>query len=308
MTFDRARLLGFAMGLFAALIGGGWQVATRAATTATRIPPADLVVLRYCIPAILLAPILWRIGLVPKGVDRRGLLVVWLGAGLPFGLLAMLGTSFAPPAHMGVLMAGASPLIAAALSWLIWRERVSGLGAVGLAMMMFAVLLLSAKSLLTWSSETWRGDLLFVAAAMLWAIYALVFRRLGLTPWQAAALVNVWSALVVLAWVIVRSLRGDGVGLSALPVADLALQALWQGLLAGVLGLWTYSVAIARLGAAQAAAFGALAPAISALGGWIWLGDALTAVDVVAVASAMVGVALASGVFGTADMRIAVSR
>lgn len=308
MTSDRSRLAGLAMGTASALIGGGWQVATRAATTVTHIAPADLVVLRYGIPALVLSPLLWRIGLLPKAVGRRELLLLWLGAGLPFGMLAMLGTRHAPPAHMGVLMAGASPLITAALSWVIWRERASGPRAIGLALMTLAVLLLGTQSLVAWSSETWRGDLLFLAAATMWAVYSLVFRRLGLTPWQAAALVNGWSALGVLAWVVARSMQGDGMGLGTVPAATLAWQALWQGLLAGVLGLWAYSVAIARLGAAQAAAFGALAPVVSALGGWVWLGDTLTAIDGLAVAAAVGGVALASGAFGVAAVPAAVGR
>lgn len=301
MAFDRSRLLGFAMGVAAALIGGGWQVATRIATTAARAAPEDLVILRYGIPALLLSPILWRMGVVPKWVRRRSLVLMWFGAGLPFGLLAIAGTRLAPTTHMGVLMAGASPLIAAALSFLLWRERVSGLRALGLLLMTLAVALLAAKSLFAWSGETWQGDLLFLAAATLWAIYALAFRRVGLTPWQAAAIVNGWSALAVLVWMVIRSLRGDEFGLSTLPLADLAWQALWQGLLAGVLGLWTYSVAISRLGPAQAAAFGALAPAVSAVGGWIWLGDALTPLDGVAVTAAVVGVVVASGAFDRND-------
>jgi drug/metabolite transporter (DMT)-like permease len=292
-TLDRSKLLGLVMGVAAALIGGGWQVATRAATTATRIAPEDLVVLRYGIPALVLVPILWRIGLVPQAVSRRGLVLLWLGAGLPFGLLAIVGTRFAPTAHMGVLMAGASPLIAAALAWVLWRERIAGLRRVGLGLMTIAVSTLGAKSLADWSGATWRGDLLFLAAATLWAGYALTFRRLAITPWQAAALVNGWSAIVVLVWVLARG----GTGLVALPAATLAWQALWQGVFAGVLGLWTYSVAITRLGAAQAAAFGALAPVVSALGGWVWLGEALGPVEITAVAAAVTGVALASGAF-----------
>ena len=294
MPLDRSKLFGLAMGVLAALIGGGWQVATRAATTSANIAAADLVLLRYAIPALVLAPVLARIGLLPKGVNRGGLALVWLGAGLPFGLLAIAGSRLAPPAHMGVLMAGASPLIAAVLAWLMWRERPGKLRGVGLAVMTFAVALLGAKSLAHWSGDTWRGDLLFLAAASLWAIYALVFRRLGITPWQAAALINAWSAIVAIAWMFARG----STGLGALSGFDLAWQALWQGVLAGVLGLWSYSVAITRLGAAQAAAFGALAPAVSALGGWVFLGDALTPIDGVAVAAAMVGVALASGAFG----------
>lgn len=297
MSIDRSRLLGFAMGVSAAMIGGGWQVATRMATTTAGVAPGDLAILRYGVPALLLTPVLWRTGLLPRGVSRQRLLLAWLGAGLPFGLLAMWGTRHAPPAHMGVLMAGASPIIAAVLAWIIWRERAGGLRTLGLGLMACAVLLLGAGSLLTWSNDTWRGDLLFLAAATLWAMYGLVFRRLGLTPWQAAALVNTWSALAVLAWALVRSMQGDSIALGTQPVAVLARQALWQGLLAGVLGLWAYSIAIARLGAAQAAAFGALTPVVSALGGWIWLGDRLSSIEAVAVAVAVVGVALASGAF-----------
>jgi drug/metabolite transporter (DMT)-like permease len=168
-----------------------------------------------------------------------------------------------------------------------------------LALMSLAVLLLGAKSLLVWSGQTWRGDVLFLAAALLWAGYALAFRGAGLTPWQAAAVVNGWSALAVAAWALVRVLDGGGLSLTALPWPALAWQALWQGLLAGLVGLWAYSQAIARLGAAQAAAFGALAPAVSAVGGWLWLGDALTAVEGAAVAAAVAGVGLASGAFGS---------
>lgn len=311
---DSSKAVGLLMGAAAALIGGGWQVATRAATTATsvsQIAPADLVVLRYVIPAVLLAPVLWRIGLVPRlpaGTSRWRLVLLWVGAGLPFGLVAMAGSRHAPAAHMGVLMAGATPLFATALAWLAWRERPGRARVFGLALMTLAVALLGGPSLIDGlvtgragagggpSSGTWRGDLLFLLAACLWAVYTLVFRRIGLGAWQAAGLVNGWSAIAVLAWVLLRG----GTGLGAVPAADLAWQALWQGLLGGVLGLWTFSVAIERLGAAPAAAFGALAPVVSALGGWLWLGDALTPVDGLAVAAAVAGVALASGAFARA--------
>ncbi|MBL8345306.1 MAG: EamA family transporter [Rubrivivax sp.] len=315
---NSSKAVGLAMGTAAALIGGGWQVATRAATTGSHlapIAPADLVVLRYGIPALLLAPVLWRCGLVPAlpaGVSRWRLVWLWLGAGLPFGLVAMAGSRHAPAAHMGVLMAGATPLFATALAFLVWRERPGAVRGLGLLLMTSAVALLGGPSLIDGfavggaggltggpagqggrAPDIWRGDLLFLLAAGLWAVYTLAFRRIGLGAWQAAACVNAWSAIAVLAWV---ALRG-GTGLAAVPVADLAWQALWQGLLGGVLGLWTFSVAIERLGAAPAAAFGALAPVVSAIGGWVWLGDALSPLDAVAVVAAVAGVALASGAF-----------
>ncbi|MGL4576535.1 MAG: EamA family transporter, partial [Burkholderiaceae bacterium] len=105
------------------------------------------------------------------------------------------------------------------------------------------------------------------------------------------ALVNAWSVLLLAPWLFWRG----GTLLLHAPLHDLLFQAAWQGVIAGVLGLWTFAVAIKHLGAAQAAAFGALAPVVSALGGWWWLGDALGTVEVIAVTCAALGVALASG-------------
>ncbi|HZF80136.1 MAG TPA: helix-turn-helix domain-containing protein [Rubrivivax sp.] len=61
-------------------------------------------------------------------------------------------------------------------------------------------------------------------------------------------------------------------------------------------GLWTYSVPITRLGPVSAAAFGAVAPVVSAVGGWWWIGDRLSVVDLVAIGCAVTGVLLAAGV------------
>jgi drug/metabolite transporter (DMT)-like permease len=295
--FDSGKTWGLLMGLAAALIGGGWQVATRYATTMNQAPmaPQDLAILRYGIPALLLLPLWWRTGLLPAAVDRRRLAGIVAGAGLPFGLVAMTGSRLAPTAHMGVLMAGASPLIAVALAWLLWREVPDRARRVGIGFMCAAVLLLGTKSLGAWSGSSWQGDLLFVLAATLWAGYTVSFRRSGLTPWQSAAIVSAWSSLILLAGL---ALSG-GTALWHVPWQTVLWQTVWQGLLAGVFGLWTYSVAIERLGAAPAAAFGALAPVVSSLGGWWWLGDTLSTTEGLAVAAAVIGVLLASGAWPT---------
>ena len=294
LNFSSKLLLGMAAGLAAALIGGSWQVVTRQSTT-TNLGPGDLVWLRYFIPALVLLPLTWRTGLLPQGVPRRWLALMVFGSGLPFGLLAMTGSRYAPTAHMGVLIAGAAPLFVALFAWLLFSERPDRWRATGLGFMAVGAALLGFKTLAgTALQGVWRGDLLFTLAAVLWACFTLSFRRSGLTPWQGAALVNTWSALLLLPWLCWLLWHGEFQLFNA-PLPDLIWQALWQGVLAGLLGLWTFNVAIRRLGAAPAAAFGALAPVVSALGGWWWLGEEMTAMDVLAVACAMVGVALASG-------------
>jgi drug/metabolite transporter (DMT)-like permease len=200
---------------------------------------------------------------------------------------------------MGVLMAGASPLFAAALAWLLWRERPDRSRRAGFVLMLLGVALLGSKSSTAAEAQAWIGDALFLLAAGMWAGFTLSFRRAGLTPCQGAALVNVWSALLLLPWLVWRG----ALGLIDAPAHDILLQALWQGVLAGLLGLWMYSAAIARLGAANAAAFAALAPAVSALGGWLVLGDPLGVLEISAVLAAAAGVALASGALSFAISR-----
>jgi drug/metabolite transporter (DMT)-like permease len=294
-SLTTASLLGLAAGLLAAVLGGSWQVVTRQSTTSS-IGPGDLVWLRYFIPALVLLPLTWRMGLLPRGVRRRNLVLMVLGSGLPFGLLAMTGSRYAPTAHMGVLMAGAAPLFTALFAWLLFSERPDHWRASGLAFMAVGGALLGVKVMASTALQgAWRGDVLFMLAAALWACFTLTFRRSGLTPWQGAALVNTWSALLLLPWLVWLLWHGQFHLLEA-PPRDLIWQALWQGVLAGLLGLWSFNVAIRRLGAAPAAAFGALAPVVSAGGGWWWLGEKMTVIDTLAVACAVMGVALASGV------------
>jgi EamA-like transporter family len=57
------------------------------------------------------------------------------------------------------------------------------------------------------------------------------------------------------------------------PRGALVGQGLVQGVMAGVLGIWTFTAAIARLGPAGAAAFGAMVPVVTAVGAWAWLGE-----------------------------------
>jgi len=282
---------GLAAGFATALIGASWQVISRSAAV-TPLGPVELAVLRYLIPAVLLSPVLLRIGLLPSGVPRRTLAVLVLGSGLPFGLLAFAGSRLAPAAHMGVLMAATGPLITAALLWGIERRRVARTQAVGLALIALGVALIAGQSLRAGAGlATLAGDALFLLAATVWSLYGIAFRGSGLTPWQGAALVSGWSALLVLPCVALFGAPG----LAAIAAPALALQAAWQGVVAGVFGIVTYTAAVRHLGPAGAAGFGALVPVLAAVGGWLLLNEPVGIVTAVAAAVAALGVAIVSG-------------
>ncbi len=281
--------IGLAAGLASAAIAGGWQIASRQGVTGS-FAPLELAVFRYGIPALLLAPLLRNIGLLPKGIDRRILVLMIAGGGLPFGLAALTGAWFAPVAHMGALMAGGMPLMVALLTRLVSKEAITRQRACGLAAIAIGVLLVSGVGTINAPAGAWRGDLLFILAAALWAGYTWAFRRAGLNPWQGAALINAWSALLLMPLLLMFGVAG----LRKASLHDLFVQAIWQGVIAGVLGLVIYGVAVARLGPARAAAFGALVPALSAIGGSIWLGEALGTGTLAAIVLVCLGVMLSN--------------
>jgi drug/metabolite transporter (DMT)-like permease len=291
---------GLLAGIVTALIGASWQVISRSAAM-TPLGPVELAVLRYAIPAALLLPITVGIGLLPKALPLRTLILLVSGAGLPFGLLVFAGSRFAPVAHMGVMIAATGPLITSALLWLIDRTRVSAQRGLGLVLIAAGIAMLSAHSISA-SDQTWIGDIFFVLAALLWSGYGIAFRKTTLTPWQGAAIVNTWSAIALLPIAAIVGVEG----FFRADASVLALQILWQGVIAGVFGLVAYTFAVRSLGATGAAAFGALVPVLSTLGGWLWLDEAITIASAIASLLATAGVALAVGpAFQRAEKNVA---
>ena len=185
---SRHTFIGLLAALACALIGSGWQIMSRHAVTTT-LGPLELAVLRYGVPALVLAPLLWRTGLFPQGVSAQRLACMVVGGGLPFGLLALAGVQWAPAAHMGIFLAGSVPLFTALGARVVLGERLAPWRTVGLLLVLVGLAVLGAHGLSS-ALAAWRGDLLFVAAAMVWAMYTLAFRGSGLTPWQGAAVVG----------------------------------------------------------------------------------------------------------------------
>ena len=278
----------------AVAIGAGWQLATRHGARSS-LAPLDLALLRYTVPALLLAPVWWRHGLLPGpdlSVVRFTLIVA--GAGLPFGLLAMVGASYAPATHMGALIPGLSPLLT------LLRASLLGLGAMtrltttttvttmttltstravgagvtlcGVLLVVFPVLMVSTVN----TQSLILGDRLFVAAAVMWTAYTLAFRGSRLQPLQAVSVISAYSALMVVPLWLMAYVKGDTRLLQA-PAHEVALQFLMQGVLAGVVGLYVIGFAIRGIGATRTAAAGALVPVVVALGAWFFLGEAMTA-------------------------------
>lgn len=282
-------VIGVLAALASALIGAGWQIATRWGAT-TSLHPLDLALMRYVAPGLILLPILFRHGLAPRGVSAPTMIVMIASGGLPFGLLAMMGAQFAPVAHMAALLPGSMPLFVALLAWIAFKEKLTTLRAVGLCVVIAGIALIAAPAFSASHSGQWLGDLLFLLASLFWAFFTIAFRKSGLGAWHGAAIVSFWSALAVAPlWWFAGANR-----LGAAPAYDIALQFMMQGVVAGVLGLATFTIAVKFLGAQRAALSGALVQIFSVVGGALLLREQPTVLTMIGVALTTAGVAIAS--------------
>ncbi|MDM0067266.1 DMT family transporter [Variovorax sp. J31P207] len=284
----RAIILGVLCGLAVALIWSSWSVATRFAVTTT-LGPHDVTFLRFGVSALLLWPILVRNGF---GIERIGvvrMLVMVLGAGVPFMMLGSVGMQFAPASHVATLMIGTMPIWVAVLSGLFFGERFAKPQLAGMVVVVAGVFCIGGYALLAnRAAGEWRGDLLFLLAGLCFAGFTIAQRRSGVSPWHATALVNVCSA-VLFAPVYFIWLKPN---LFSAPPAAVAFQVLAQGIAVAILGMYFYTEAVRRLGAPRAAIFGALAPGFAVLIGMLFLKEVPAPVTLVGIALVMGGVAL----------------
>jgi drug/metabolite transporter (DMT)-like permease len=144
---------------------------------------------------------------------------------------------------------------------------------------------------LAWSASRTFGDAAFLMAGFLTACFTVIMRQAKLDPIHAAALVSTGS-LVIYAPIY---LALHGARLVQVPLADVAVQVFFQGVVVSIVSLVLYGRAVVILGASGGSAFGALVPALSAFVGVPLVGEWPTRTDWLGIVLISAGVYLASG-------------
>lgn len=288
----RPAILGWLAALSSVSIWAVWAVATRHAVTHD-LPPAAIGLFRFGVPALILLPFAWRIGLFPKGLGLfKGLALLVSGA--PSFLIIALGMQFAPAAEIGPLLPGTMPFFVALIGWFVFGERLAAVRVLGFALILVGIAGIGGHGVFFAGNGAWRGHLLLLAGACLWGIYTHAYRRSGLTAYQGAALIGLWSFLILLPFGAPSLVRALGDGLTG----PMLLQALLQGFVAGVAGIVLYGIAIDRLGASRAAALAPLGIILAALLAIPVLGEIPSPAAWIGIILATLGVVLASGIVG----------
>lgn len=288
--FTSPSVPGIAAGLAAAAIWGGALAVTRFGVSGEApLSPADIAMLRFTGPALLLLPVLrhaWpRLRRVPVAL----LALLLLGGGAPFVVIAGSGLGIAGVAEAGTLLPGAMPLCVALVSWAL-GERMGAGRLAGLAMIGAAVAAVVLPSIGAGMGSQGAGHGLLLVAAWLAAGYTIALRRSGLGPWEAAAFVSAGSVVVFGPFYAVAMEPG----LAAASWGAIAVQAGFQGMASGILAPVAFAAAVRRLGAARAAAFGSLSPGAACLAGFALLGEVPTITAAMSILASGLGIALMS--------------
>ena len=288
---SRSTALGAAATLGVVLIWASWLVSTRYSLDArsNTLTTLDLSLIRYGLPALLLAPVWLRTGLWPGNVPKLPLVLMVLGAGALFFQIVAFGMRVTTASAAGVLLPGAMPFFTALIGIVVLGERPDIFRKIGLAAIF-------AGSMVLLAGETfgnllpWQSYVILPLGATCWAIYTHAFRYSGLTAVEGAALISVWSTIINLAL-----LPFFGTGLFEAPAYEIGLQLLTQGILSGLLSVILYGAGVRMLGASQAAAYTAITPVAAAFAGaWI-LGEAVGLPVIVAAFVTGAGVLLSTG-------------
>ncbi|MBW0364921.1 DMT family transporter [Ensifer adhaerens] len=284
---------GYAGAFVTVLIWAGWILATRH-SAGTALGTIDLGLIRYGVPAILLAPVWLKTGLLPRKLPLLLLVLMVAGSGALFFQVSAFAIHSVPASSVGVLLGGSMPLATALIGITVFGERPDRMRVLGFAAILAGVAILLTRSLGSAASTGWSGYALLPTAATLWAIYTHAFRRSGLSPLQGSALIAIWSFLIHLGLAACF-----GTTLASVPVQEIALQVTSQGILSGLVAMVAYGFAVKSLGGTQAAAFTALTPVLAMVGGAVLLGEQIGPFEILAAVVTATGVALSTGILSS---------
>lgn len=261
-----AQQLGWAAMGLTLLIWAGFFLSLRAGAKAA-LAPTDLALLRFLPAALLLAPLAWARRQRLLQLPPQLLLSILFGAGLPYFLIAGFAMRHAPVADGATLIPGTLPLTAALLAAFSSGRSALARWPALLCIGAGVALLLAFR---VGAAGAGLAYGLFLLCSLLWSNYTLALRRAGLQPLEAVALLAVLSTVLLLPLLIWQ----PPTALLALPTETLLMQLLVQGLGVGLLSAFSFSYAVARLGAQRCALAGALTPVLAGLLAWALLGEA----------------------------------
>jgi len=263
---------GIIAGLAAAAIWGAMYVVSKVVMEV--IPPFTLITLRLLLGSLTL----WLIIAFQGGIDftrRQYLRVVgvgWIGYGVSIGF-QFVGTKLSTASN-GALVTSATPAFVLLFGAWILGERITKRRLAALGLATAGVIVVIDPRTVSLSSEMFLGNLSLVAAAITWALYSVLIRKVTRDlDTLRVSLVAFWGGFIVAIPMGIREVNTIGVGEIT---TGMIAGVLFLGIISTALAMYLWNTAFALLEAGAASLTFFAQPVVGAALGAYFLGEQLT--------------------------------
>ena len=293
------------LALTALFWAGNWVIG-RAVVSDGQIPPVALAWWRWAIAVALMLPFAWpQIRRHWATIWQRRFIIVLLAIlGMGFhNLLSYVGLQYTTATN-GVMLYSAIPVIIILLGVLFFKQRVTAKQMLGVAVSLLGVLAILTKGHLETLATLQfnRGDVILLAAMLLWALYTLVLKwRPEGIPGLALLAVCGAIGLIAMTPVYVWELAA---GKSIQWSWGVAAALLYVGLLPSFIGYIFWNRGVEAVGPSVAGLFMHLVLVFGCLLAWLFLDERLFWFHLVGVGLIFVGLYLTARVANPAPTAI----
>jgi drug/metabolite transporter (DMT)-like permease len=226
-----------------------------------------------------------------KRSDWKWLILLGLLGNLLYQWLFIVGINYTYAANAAVML-GTIPIWVALFSHLLKFEKMNRLKSLGIFFAFSGVVLIvmTGKNPISIGSETFLGDMLIIAAAMVWGIFTILSKQFltRYTPLQFSAVMSTIGAVVLTTIAIPFIPETNWNSLSAGAWGG----AVYSGLLSIGLAYLIWNNGILKVGAVKTATYQNLVPVLGLLFGIIILGESLEWLQYVGSAVVIAGILL----------------
>ena len=262
---------------------------------AGHVTPFALTYIRWIVALALMLPFAWPAIRAHKDVIRRDWKkIVWLGfwgTGL-HNVFAYAGLQYTTATN-GVILNSSVPIMIIVLGWLIYRDTITRLQSLGVAISMlgvFAILTRGDLGVLA-NFQLNKGDVIVVVGMVFWAAYTVFLRHKpvglpGLALLTCCAMVGV--ALLTPLFVIEMVFLDGRVEVTPATLAAM----LYVGIFPSFVGYIFWNRGVAEVGPNIAGIFMHLMPVFGSLLAWLFLGERIQLFHIVGIALILSGITL----------------
>ena len=265
-------ILGWLCGLGAAAIWGGMYVVSKVVLEV--FPPFTLLTIRLALGALVLGAILFLRS--KKGFTREqflsSFLVGFVGYGISLGF-QFVGTKLSTASN-GALVTSATPAFVLLFAPLLLGEKPSLRQVAALIASTLGVLAVIDPRTADFSSALFLGNLSLLGAALTWALYSVLVRKVSASAdLLTSSTVMLLAGLPSSIFLGVYELRTQTVGDITLGIIG---GLLFLGIISTALAMFLWNYAFAELPAASASLTFFAQPVVGILLGWFFLGEKIT--------------------------------